>query len=404
MEQCALYFHEPDFDRLISTLRKVLPQAAIGETPVEEGISLKVTLKGGFLKKNKVLTLTYRERNHPSYQLNGIEDGITQNLMGMSNFIMQIPAQNAEIQQLLAQKIETINAETGWMAEPSLSPEFQEALFQVAKEFDGFIFSNPTPTFPNHQGAGFLDPEGRLILDQSGTSSVDTVSVKINSAYFDQPSHQFSEEQAARKQKNEASLEAHGITVNKGLPAVDNEDTVEIRSLEEVCDRIMALLLVAAYGEGLERERVLQIADDKGIESFTPWEEEILQQEEPLNNQQKANATWRYESLSTLLWAIGHQEELPYPDNICDVPTMVQSLLPETSASLQEKRRLLPTNTLLDKLDLVYRMHWACVNARIKGEVPGGGLNPSIVYERHYALNWLTCYGNDEWDDVATDT
>ncbi len=49
-------------------------------------------------------------------------------------------------------------------------------------------------------------------------------------------------------------------------------------------------------------------------------------------------------------------------------------------------------------------MHWACVNARVKGEAVSGNLNSSIVYERHYALNWLTNYGGQEWDEVETNT
>jgi len=59
---------------------------------------------------------------------------------------------------------------------------------------------------------------------------------------------------------------------------------------------------------------------------------------------------------------------------------------------------------ILDELDKTYRMNWACVDARIKGEAPTGNINPSVLYERHYALNWLTRYLNQNWDNVTTDT
>ncbi len=49
-------------------------------------------------------------------------------------------------------------------------------------------------------------------------------------------------------------------------------------------------------------------------------------------------------------------------------------------------------------------MNWACVDARVKGEELTGGINPSIVYERHYALNWLNCHQDADWDHVSTDT
>ena len=29
---------------------------------------------------------------------------------------------------------------------------------------------------------------------------------------------------------------------------------------------------------------------------------------------------------------------------------------------------------------------------------------PSVVYERHYALNWLIGYCDQSWDEVTTDT
>ena len=49
-------------------------------------------------------------------------------------------------------------------------------------------------------------------------------------------------------------------------------------------------------------------------------------------------------------------------------------------------------------------MHWACVDARLRKEEVGGTLDCSVVYERHYALNWLVDLEGDAWDDVRTNT
>ena len=43
-------------------------------------------------------------------------------------------------------------------------------------------------------------------------------------------------------------------------------------------------------------------------------------------------------------------------------------------------------------------------DARISGRQPPAGLDPGVVYERHYALNWLIRYSDQEWDDISTDT
>jgi hypothetical protein len=59
---------------------------------------------------------------------------------------------------------------------------------------------------------------------------------------------------------------------------------------------------------------------------------------------------------------------------------------------------------ILDQADLIYRYHWAVVDARVKQKPAPAGLEKGVVMERHYALNWLIGYMNQAWDDVSTDT
>ena len=33
-----------------------------------------------------------------------------------------------------------------------------------------------------------------------------------------------------------------------------------------------------------------------------------------------------------------------------------------------------------------------------------GALEGGVIYERHYALNWLFCFEQADWDDVDTPT
>ena len=59
---------------------------------------------------------------------------------------------------------------------------------------------------------------------------------------------------------------------------------------------------------------------------------------------------------------------------------------------------------ILDFQDLVLRYDWACVDARIHHK-PLSILDGDIVYEWHYALNWLVqADGITQWDDVTTTT
>ena len=49
-------------------------------------------------------------------------------------------------------------------------------------------------------------------------------------------------------------------------------------------------------------------------------------------------------------------------------------------------------------------MHWAVVDARLRGQDAPSQIEAGIVYERHYALNWLIGYFGQDWDNVKTDT
>ena len=61
---------------------------------------------------------------------------------------------------------------------------------------------------------------------------------------------------------------------------------------------------------------------------------------------------------------------------------------------------------ILDEADLIFRMDWACVEARLKND-PSlmGDLFQDVVVERHKGLNWIIgAYGADDWDTVAPHT
>ena len=89
---------------------------------------------------------------------------------------------------------------------------------------------------------------------------------------------------------------------------------------------------------------------------------------------------------------------------MCDVGRMVEMMIKTSKDEFISSWKIRSINEIADELDKIYRMNWACVDARIKGQSPKGSLNPSVVYERHYALNWLTNYRHQEWDNVTTDT
>lgn len=208
-----------------------------------------------------------------------------------------------------------------------------------------------------------------------------------------------------RKQKSEEILQNENVPFVPHLPIIEDEETAQIREVEEIVRRAMALNIVAVKGEGLEQERVLEIIEEYNLSNaFSLKEKEFIQNENP-SQQELVNFTWRYESYWVLLWALGYIEKLSRPDQICDVPRAVRIMVDRTAEEFIKDAKLRSTNEILDAADLIYRYDWACVDARINGRVAPAELDASVVYERHYALNWLIGYAeNADWDDISTDT
>lgn len=403
MENCTIYSHYLNFEKVVEILQQKLPKAKVEFNDGGINKSLIATIKGGFFGKTKTLKINYRQRKNPSYKLEEIECGLTQNLAGMANFIQSFPTQNEELKNKFIFKVLAANCEMSFMAEPEITSEFKSALHTIIQELDAFIFAQPSKVFNKSNGQHFLDKNFNLILDQNGNCEIQDIEVNVEAKYHDQPVENATEEQINRKAKSENFLNSHGIKVNKNLPLIETVEQTKMRSIDEIIDRAYALMVTAAKGEGIEQLHLDKLIQDKKIDSLSPKETEIFQSEN-LTDQDRAYATWRYESLYVILWAMGKMENLKFPNEICDVQAIVAALIKTNKEELKNTIHLKSLSEILDELDKTYRMNWACVDARIKGQPVEGNINSSIIFERHYALNWLTNYQNQDWDNVTTDT
>lgn len=210
-------------------------------------------------------------------------------------------------------------------------------------------------------------------------------------------------EQQERKKRSEEIINSEGINVNHFLPCIESSHEAKIQSKEDIALRTLCLLVVAVKAEGLEQEIVNDIIDIYQLhEHFSPKEIDFINNLSP-SEHEKIQNIWRYESAWTLLWALGYIESLGTPDVICDAAYACSLMKERTREEFIAESELRSIEKILDQSDLIYRYHWAVVDARLKGNrVPL--IDSSIVYERHYALNWLTHYCDQEWDEISTDT
>jgi hypothetical protein len=208
----------------------------------------------------------------------------------------------------------------------------------------------------------------------------------------------------ARKARSIAILKKERVPFLEDLPLIESEAEAKRRTTEEVALRAIALCIVAVKGEGIENEEIEKLVRKYQIaDSFSPKERKFIDDPEP-SKHDRIQFAWRYECYGVTLWALGFVDDLSRPDKICDVSKAVSLLRDLGREGFLKKAKLRPAREILDAADLIYRYHWATTDARVKNQPAPAALDPGVVQERHYVLNWLIGFSDQEWDDVTTDT
>ena len=211
---------------------------------------------------------------------------------------------------------------------------------------------------------------------------------------------------AERKANTEALLRRHGIPYNPALPCIESEDQTTLRTAEEVGIRMFCLFCVIGTAYHWEDLSYRQFLKKSGLwQHLSPEELTFLSSNVP-DRQTAIDLTWRSEALFLIMWAVGLFENLPLPVEQTNNEDLV-SMFPGFGRSpwpFIQSLRMRPKSQLLDASDFLYRLHWATRQALVEGQVPPAGLDVRIVYQWHYAINWITRYDDLEWDEVATDT
>ena len=259
-----------------------------------------------------------------------------------------------------------------------------------------------------------VDPKGQVILSKDGRSDLEyympnELPLPADWAKDAPP------ESIERRNRSVALLREKHIYVTPWLPLLHERSEEPGRTAAEVCSRAAALLIVSLYsecrlGEKMSyqeaREFVAPIIESYGAgESFSPHEKKYL--DDPDSDEKtQIQYAWQYENLWVMEWALGLTDDLFWPGRICDVPKSARLMREHpTMEELLAAAKLRPRKELLEQADLIYRLHWACVDARVMNMPAPRGLEEGVVMERHRALFWLA--GCDEmcpWDDVDLST
>lgn len=401
---CTIYSHHLGLEKIKEIFLSHVPKGVFSSN----GENLEFEVKGGILSPSKRVTIFYRERAVPSYQIPQIDDSeLTANLKGLYGFVDSLPTENQKVKGLFLHKIQTLNSEFSIREDKGEIKELNAIIADLAKEFDAVLFVQPNTIISKSETQHFLDKDLNLIIDTEGKCEIEDLEVHINSEYFDNDQTELDEDQIERKAKNEEILERENIKINKHLPCIESEAETTIRSAKEIAERVSVLAVtnLVAFNSISPEEAIDYLQNYKLWELVTEGEKEFLTNP---TEDKKMYETWKCEGIWTLMWALKKVDTLDFPNEFCNLENISAENYPVAKDKdpfefINTVNEVRSKKEILDAADLYYRYNWACVDERIKGRQIEN-INPGIVYERQYALNWLIHYMDQDWDDVTCDT
>ena len=308
---------------------------------------------------------------------------LAEHLIGFIGFITQGISRMTQTRYAVVRHIERVQHQISVDVEPAALP----GIAAWATRANAIMF------LPD---GSVRDPFGRVLVEPGSEEGDPRASVP----YMDDAQE--------RKARSQERLTALGLSPYEGLPPVQGEAEVVVRSAADVARRAQALLSVASYALGLLEEDpwpegAIDAAFPLAREAWSPLERELMEGPAP-SRDALVPWVWRYESAWALLWALGCAPELTLPSAIVDMEVLREVAAPmRAGLAWFEPLEVRPHAEILDALDVHLRAHWVMVQARVEGgEVEGW--DAGVILERHLALNWLTGFEGASWDEVSAPT
>ena len=180
----------------------------------------------------------------------------------------------------------------------------------------------------------------------------------------------------------------------------------QIRTPEEVTKRVVILLGIFQAATGRKKEELINILKKNNLwEAVSETERNFLLKPIDETKFEAIQFGWRSEAVFILLWTlkIVEKEEIPVDETNLD---LIVDFLKDNEYYKKidiANAQLRDSNEILHLLETIYSIHWELRDAKIHNKKPPNNYHPSIIYEWHYALNWLV-RSNENWDDITTDT
>ena len=328
---------------------------------------------------------------------------------GMANFFSKANLDNQEVMKAVLIQIQLFNCIVGINfqvnEESARTTAVIEAVYRLAEGITAFVL---------HPNMSLYHSDGRLLVSIDGRTDFEAFSPVGDASLLDRDRPEETQADQDRKARSIAACKSRNIPYIEHLRAAVYESECRIPAKEEILHRSAAVFAACVYAEvhtsgqceepkKAAKEMTEELDKRYGINDWLSAKERAYLEGKMDDAASHNRFGWRYECCAVLLWALSLYD-LGEPDEICDASILGGIMWNNDFDSLMEKAQLRSKEELLDMQDLIFRYDWACVDARIHGNELAA-VSGDIVYEWHYALNWLVgAEGITDWDEVRTTT
>lgn len=358
---------------------------------------------------NTEFVLTFKDDTFLKIRVITNKKETTAQAYGMANFFSKSPIKNQVLKENILQQMKLFNCiisiQFTLNSDEKRTNNIIKNIYSAAKALTAFVL---VPTME------VFHYDGRLLIDTQGQSAFDTFH-PIASADFLEKELKPTEADTQRKKKSIEILKSKKIPYLEELRSAVFDAETTLQTKEMIIKRLIATYATAIQAEiylsgkydnpeQKMKEQIALLEEKYHISnSFSAKEKEYIDHP-PIKETKIFNSyAWRYECCAIFLWALSLLE-LKEPNQICEAVELGNVIWNHNFDSLSKAAKLRSKEEILALQDLTLRYNWACVDARINNKTIDA-LDFGIIYERHYALNWLLKVdGITDWDAVTTTT
>ena len=206
------------------------------------------------------------------------------------------------------------------------------------------------------------------------------------------------------KAKSEAEARRLGYPTLDWLPFIVDEGEVALRPREEVIDRALVMNIVTWRTYDMPQELAHELLEKENLyASLSNLERRYLAGED-------RDAAYEFygnvEALWALVWALSFIPTLDFSEYCGDD---LVNILPDLRSvtdfgAFRAAARLRDPLEIVQAADLAYRLHWAVVDANIKGKPTPGAVEGYVIENRRHALDWIVNLDEDDFHEMSLDT